>query len=43
MQASAAGYALTYFTNPKLQLVTLTVLGLTTTKFKPLMLPMHVH
>jgi hypothetical protein len=38
MQASAADYALIYFTTPKRQLVTSTVVGLATAKFKPLML-----
>jgi hypothetical protein len=36
MQVSVADYALTYFTTPKRQLVTWTVIGLTTAKFKPL-------
>jgi hypothetical protein len=38
VQASAVGYTLTYFTTPKPQLVTWTVVGLTIAKFKPLML-----
>jgi hypothetical protein len=42
MQASAADCALTYFTTPKRQLVAWTVVGLTTDKFKPLMLPVGV-
>jgi hypothetical protein len=41
MQASAADYALTSFVTPKRQLLTWTVIGLTTTKFNSLMLPMH--
>jgi hypothetical protein len=36
MQACAAGYASTYATTLKLQLVSWTVVGLTTAKFKPL-------
>jgi hypothetical protein len=36
MQASAADYALTYFTAPKRQLVTWTFIGLSTAKFKSL-------
>jgi hypothetical protein len=36
MQACAAGYALTYVSTLKLQLVSGTVLGLTAAKFKPL-------
>jgi hypothetical protein len=39
MQASAAAYALTYFTTPKRRLATSTVVGLTTAKFKPLIFP----
>jgi hypothetical protein len=39
MQACGAGYALTYVTSLKLQLVTWTIVGLTATKFKPLVLP----
>jgi hypothetical protein len=38
MQAFAAHYAITYFTTPKRQLVTWTVVGLTATNFKPLIL-----
>jgi cytochrome b len=34
MQARAAGYALTYVTTMKLQLVSWTVVGLTAAKFK---------
>jgi hypothetical protein len=41
MQESAAGHASTYFTTSKRLLVTRTVVGLTTAKFKPLVLPMH--
>jgi hypothetical protein len=41
MQPSATDYALTYFTTLKWQLVTLTVVRLTTSKFKHLILPMH--
>jgi hypothetical protein len=41
MQAFAAGYASTYLTNLKLQFVSWTVIGLTTAKIKPLILPMH--
>jgi hypothetical protein len=40
MQACAADYALTYVTTLKLQLVSLTVVGLTAPKFKPLTFPM---
>jgi hypothetical protein len=40
MQVSAAGYALTYVTTLKLQLVSWTVVGLTAAKFEPLVLPM---
>jgi hypothetical protein len=39
MQACAAGYALTYLTTQKLQLVNWMVIGLTTAKFKSLILP----
>jgi hypothetical protein len=38
MQVCAAGYALTYLTTLKLQLVSWTVVGLTAAKFKPLIL-----
>jgi hypothetical protein len=41
MQTCAAGYALTYLSTPKQQLVTWMVVGLTAPKFKPLTLPMH--
>jgi hypothetical protein len=37
--ASAADHALTYFTTLTRQLITWTVVGLTTAKFKALMLP----
>jgi hypothetical protein len=40
MQVCAAGYALTYVTNLKLQLASWTAVGLTAAKFKPLILPM---
>jgi hypothetical protein len=36
IQAFASGYASTCFTNPKRQLITLTVVALTIAKFKPL-------
>jgi uncharacterized membrane protein YvlD (DUF360 family) len=39
MKACATGYALTYVTTLKLQLVSRTVIGLTAAKFKPLILP----
>jgi hypothetical protein len=41
MQACAAGYALTYVTTLKLQLVSSTVTGLPTPKFKPLIIPAY--
>jgi hypothetical protein len=41
MQASVADYSLTYFTAPKLQLVAWTIVGLTTAKFKALILFRH--
>jgi hypothetical protein len=41
MQACAAGYALTYLTTPKLQLVSWSAVGLTAAKFKPLILTVH--
>jgi hypothetical protein len=40
MQACAAGYALTYVTTLKLQVVSQTVVGVTAAKFKPLILLM---
>jgi hypothetical protein len=40
MQSSAAGYALTYVTSLKLQLVRQTVVGLTAAKFKPVIHPL---
>jgi hypothetical protein len=40
MQTCAARYVLTSLTTLKLQLASLTVVGLTTSKFKPLILPM---
>jgi hypothetical protein len=41
MKPCAAGYALTYATALKLQLVSWTVVGLTAAKFKPLIFPLH--
>jgi hypothetical protein len=41
MQACAAGYASTYFTTPKPQLVIWTVAGLAAPKFKPLIFPVN--
>jgi hypothetical protein len=41
MQACAAGCALTYVTILKMHLVSGMVIGLTATKFKPLILPMR--
>jgi hypothetical protein len=41
MQACAAGYALTYFTTSKRQLITRMVVGLTAAKFKPLTFPVR--
>jgi hypothetical protein len=42
MQASAADYALTYFSTPKQQLVARTFVGLTAAKFEPLTLTVQV-
>jgi hypothetical protein len=41
MQASAAGFALTYVMTLKLQLVNWMFIGLTDAKFKPLVFPLH--
>jgi hypothetical protein len=41
MQVCAVGYVLMYVPTPKLRLVSWTVIGLTVTKIKPLILPMH--
>jgi hypothetical protein len=41
MQACGAGYALTDLTTPKLQLVSWSIIGLTTAKFKPFIFLMH--
>jgi hypothetical protein len=43
MQACAAGYALTYVSTLKLQLVSWTVVGTTAANFKPLILVLLMH
>jgi hypothetical protein len=41
MQVCAADHELSYLTSSKMQLVSCSVVGLTTAKFKPLILPTH--